>query len=154
MLADVRVTPPGAPGYLVRSLPLTTRLHGGDANINDSWVTRPYFNYAGELFLNGTADERIQNRPVEFRLRSGVATFGTGVQDSVFHTTTDVGGRLQLFPQSEDGGVLPRGSEDLVGDLTVFLAPPLGTTVVRDIRLTPTYVYFTSVAILRYGVGP
>jgi hypothetical protein len=154
LLADIRVTPPGAAGYLVRDFPLTTRLHGGDANINESWVTTPYFNYAGELFLNGTADDRIQNQPVEFRLRSGVATRGSGVQDSVFRATTDVGGRVELFPKSADGGLLPLGSEDLVGDLTVFLAAPLGPSVIRGVHLTPTYVYFTTVGILRYAVGP
>jgi hypothetical protein len=154
LLADIRVTPPNAAGYVVRNLPLSTRAHGGDANINDSWVTVPYFNYAGELFLAGTVDDRIQNQPVEFRIRSGVATRGTGVQDSVFRATTDVGGRVELFPKSAEGGLLPLGSEDLVGDLTVFLPAPAGPSVVRGIHLTPTYVYFTTVGILRYAVGP
>jgi hypothetical protein len=154
LLADIRVTPPGAAGYLVRNFPLTTRLHGGDANINESWVTTPYFNYAGELFLNGTADDRIQNRPVEFRITGGVATRGTAVVDSVYHSATDVGGRVELFPQRESGGLLPLGSEDLVGDLTVYLPAPLGPSVIRGVHLTPTYVYFTTVGILRYAVGP
>lgn len=154
LVVDVKVSPPDAPSYRVRGVPLTSRRNGGDANLNSTWVTRPYFNYAGELFLRGTVDDRIQNRPVEFRLRSGVPTFGTGVRDSVFRAATDVGGRIELFPKSENGGLLPLGSEDLVGDLTVFLAAPLGPYVIRDIRLSPSYVFFDVGRIARYAVGP
>ena len=154
VVVDVKVSPPDAPAYRVRGLPLTSRRNGGDANLNSTWVTRPYFNYAGELFLRGTVDDRIQNRPVEFRLRSGVPTFGTGVRDSVFYAATDVGGRVELFPKSENGGLLPLGGEDLVGDLTVFLAAPLAPYVIRDIHLSPSYVFFDVGRIARYAVGP
>ena len=154
VVVDVKVSPLDAPAYRVRGLPLSSRRNGGDANLNSTWVTRPYFNYAGELFLRGTVDERIQNRPVEFRLRGGVSTFGTGVRDSVFRAATDVGGRVELFPKSENGGLLPLGAEDLIGDLTVFLAAPLGPYVIRDIHLSPSYVYFDVGRIARYAVGP
>ena len=151
---DIAVRPPNAPGYRVRRLPLTTRLNGGDANLNQTWITRPYFNYAGELFLRGTTDDRIQNRPVAFRITGGVATYGSGAQDSVYRAATDVGGRVELFPQREDGGLLPLGADDLVGDLTVDLGPPLGLSVVRGVRLTPSYVYFDVGRIARFAVGP
>jgi hypothetical protein len=154
VIVDVQVSPPGALGYRVRGLALTTRANGGDANLNATWITRPYFNYAGELFLNGTVDERIQNRPIEFRLRGGVRTVGTGVRDSVFRSTTDVGGRIELFPKSESGGLLPLGTEDLIGDLTVFLDAPLGASVIRDIHLAPSYLYFDAGRIARFAVGP
>lgn len=154
LVVDVRVSPPDAPGYRVRGLQLTTRPHGGDANLNATWITRPYFNYAGELFRRGTVDDRIQNRPVEFRIRGGVQTIGTGVRDSVYRAVTDVGGRVELFPQTEQGGVLPLGTDDLIGDLTVFLDAPLGPSVIRDVHLTPSYVYFDVGRIARYAVGP
>lgn len=154
VIVDVRVSPPDAPAYRVRGLMFTARPNGGDANLNATWVTRPYFNYAGELFLRGTVDERIQNRPVEFRITGGVATIGTGVRDSVFRASTDAGGRVELFPKQESGGLLPLGAEDLVGDLTVFLDAPLGPSVIRDIHLSPSYMYFDVGRIARYAVGP
>ncbi len=152
--ADVRVAPAGTAGYRIRGLQLMTRLHGGDANLNQTWASTPYFNYALELFLRGTADERIQNRPVEFRLTGGVATTGTGVRDSVYRAVTDAGGRAEFFPQSDNGGLLPLDGADLIGDLTVLLAPPLASSVVRGIRLTPSYVYLGPTSILRLAVGP
>lgn len=154
IVVDVQVRPPGAPGYRVRGLSLLTRPNGGDANLNATWITRPYFNYAGELFRRGTIDDRIQNRPVEFRITGGVQTVGTGVRDSVYHATTDVGGRVALFPQSEQGGLLPLGTDDLIGDLTVYLDPPLGPSVVRDIHLSPSYMFFDAGRIARFAVGP
>lgn len=150
---DVRVSPPGEPGYRVRGLTLATRANGGDANLNQTWVTTPYFNYAGELFLRGTVDERIQNRPVEFRITGGVQTYGGAVHDSVYRASTDVGGRVELFPPRPDG-LLPLGAEDLIGDLTVFLEPPLGPSVVRDIHLSPSYIFFDAGRIARFAVGP
>lgn len=151
---DVQVSPPGEPGYRVRGLRFMTRLHGGDANLNQAWVSTPYFSYAGELYLRGTTDDRIQGRPIQFRLTGGVQTRGTGVRDSVFRATTDAGGRVELFPQREQGGLLPLGGDDLIGDLTVDLGAPLGPSTVRDVRLTPSYVYFGQVRILRLAVGP
>ncbi|HET7187156.1 MAG TPA: hypothetical protein VFI52_03335 [Gemmatimonadaceae bacterium] len=151
LVVDVQVSPPEAPGYRVRGVPLATRPHGGDANLNATWVTRPYFNYAGELFRRGTIDERIQNRPVEFRITGGVRTVGAGVRDSIYSAATDVGGRVQLFPVTE---LLPLGTDDLIGDLTVFLDPPLGPSVIRDIHLSPSYMFFDVGRIARYAVGP
>lgn len=151
---DVKVDPPGGVPYRVRGLRFTTRLHGGDANLNQTWVTAPYFNYAGELYLRGTTDDRIQGRPIAFRLTGGVRTRGSGVQDSVFRATTDAGGRVELFPKAEAGGVIPLGADDLVGDLTVYFAAPLDSGVVRGVRLAPSYVYFDQVKIYRVAVGP
>lgn len=154
LIADIRVSPPSGLGYTVAGLPLTARPNGGDANINQTWVSTPYFSYALELYRRGTSDERIRFRPVDFRLKSGVATVGTGVRDSVYSATSDGGGRVELFPQGQSGGVLPLGTADLVGDITVHLAAPLGPSVIRDVRLSPTYVYFGPVNVLRYAVGP
>jgi hypothetical protein len=154
LIVDVQVAPPGLPAYRVRGVPLHTRANGGDANLNATWVTRPYFNYAGELFLRGTVDQRIENRPVEFRITGGVRTIGTGARDSIYRAATDVGGRIELFPKREEGGLLPLGAEELIGDLTVFLEPPLGPYVIRGIRLSPSYVYFDAGRIARYAVGP
>lgn len=151
---DVQVSPPGESGYRVRGLQFATRLYGGDANLNQTWVSSPYFGYAGELYLRGTTDDRIQGRPIAFRLTGGVATRGTGVRDSVFRAATDAGGRVELFPRREDGGLLPLGGDDLIGDLTVYFAAPLDSAFVRGVRLTPSYVYLGPVKIYRVAVGP
>ena len=151
---DVKVDAPGGVPYRVRGLRFATRQYRGDANLNQTWVTAPYFNYAGELFLRGTTDDRIQGRPIAFRLTGGVRTRGSGVQDSVFRTSTDAGGRIELFPKGEAGGVIPLGADELVGDLTVYLAAPLDSGVVRGVRLAPSYVYFDQVRIYRVAVGP
>ena len=151
---DVKVDAPGGVPYRVRGLKFSTRLNGGDANLNQTWVSAPYFNYAGELFLRGTTDDRIQGRPIAFRLKAGVVTRGSGVQDSVFRAATDAGGRVELFPKGEVGGVVPLGADDLVGDLTVYFAAPLDSGVARDVRLAPSYVYFDQVRIYRVAVGP
>lgn len=152
--ADVKVDAPGGVPYRVRRLRFMTRQYRGDANLNQTWVTAPYFNYAGELFLRGTTDDRVQSRPITFRLTGGVRTRGSGVQDSVFRASTDGGGRVELFPKSEAGGVVPLGADSLVGDLTVFFAAPLDSGVVRGLRLAPSYVYFDQVKIYRVAVGP
>jgi hypothetical protein len=154
VIVEVKVSPPDAPAYRVQGRAFVTRAHAGDANLNETWVTRPYFNYAGELFRRGTLDERIQNRPIAFRITGGVATYGTGVRDSVFSATTDIGGRVELFPQREQGGLLPLGTGDLVGDLTVFLEAPLAPSVIRGIHLAPSYMFFDVGRIARYAVGP
>ena len=151
---DVKVDAPGGVPYRVRGLRFATRQYKGDANLNQTWVTAPYFNYAGELFLRGTTDDRIQGRPIVFRLTGGVRTRGSGVQDSVFRASTDAGGRVELFPKGDAGGVIPLGADDLVGDLTVYFAAPMDSAVVRGLRLAPSYVYFDQVKIYRVAVGP
>ena len=151
---DVKVDAPGGVPYRVRGLRFATRQYRGDANLNQTWVTAPYFNYAGELFLRGTTDDRIQGRPIAFRLTGGVRTRGSGVQDSVFRASTDGGGRVELFPKGEAGGVIPLGADSLVGDLTVYFAAPLDSGVERGLRLAPSYVYFDQVKIYRVAVGP
>jgi hypothetical protein len=148
---DIRVSPPGLSPYVVRGVRLVTRPRRGDANLNQTWVAEPYFSYAGELYLRGTVDDRVRNTPVEFRLTGGVRTRGSGVTDSVYKATTDGSGRVELFPQREEGGLLPVGGGVLVGDLVVHLAT--GRVVLRDVNLTPSYIYFGSVTVIRLEVA-
>jgi hypothetical protein len=151
--ADVRVSPPGEAPYVIRSLPLQTRPHGGDANLNQRWVTRLYFPYMGELYLEGTADTRVANTPVTFRQTGGVAIYGPGIQDSVHHTSTDPAGRVNLFPSDGPNGVYAREEGPLSGDLTVIFSSGR-TSTLHGISLVPTHLYQQPSYIARGPVSP
>ena len=151
---DVEVSPPGEEPYRLHGIRLSTRSHGGDANLNERWVTRLYFNYMGELYLNGTEDQRIANAPVEFRRTRGVSIYGPGQDAGVHRAGTDFAGRVNLFPALKSGGVFAREEAALIGDLTVQLPSGLGTAVLRGVALVPTHLYRQPSIIARAPVGP
>ena len=153
LLVDVRVSAPGEVPYVIRSLPLQTRLHGGDANLNQRWVTRLYFPYMGELYLDGTVDTRIANTPVTFRQTGGVAIYGPGIQDSVHRTATDFAGRVNLFPSDGGSGVYAREEGALIGDLSVMF-PNGHVSTIRGVSLVPTHLYQQPSIIARAPVAP
>ena len=150
---DVVVSPPGFASYRVPSVSLQTRARGGDANVLDPWVPEPYFSYAAEFYRIGTADERIDGALVEFRRTGGVALRGSGIQGGAFRGSTDVAGRITIFP-TRGNAVFPVTFGDVVGDFLVSFGPTNSTSVVRDVRLTPTPVYRQQRSIVREGVGP
>jgi hypothetical protein len=141
------------PGHAPYRVPLTvqTRPHGGDATLLDPWIPEPYFAYAGELFLKGTADQRVNDAAVEFRRTGGVALRGDGLAGGVYRTRTDVAGRFSMFPT--DGGPFPVTFGDVVGELRVDLGP-LGITVIPNVVLSPTPVFHRQRDIYRVAVGP
>jgi hypothetical protein len=153
LLVDVRVSPPGEEPYLIRNLALQTRLHGGDANLNQRWVTRLYFNYMGELYYDGTVDTRVANAPVTFRQTGGVALYGPGIRDSVHVTATDFAGRVNLFPSERSDGVFALEESVLFGDLIITL-PSGGTSTLKGIALFPTHLYQQLSIIARAPVSP
>jgi hypothetical protein len=153
LIVDVRVSPPGEESYVIRNLVLQTREHGGDANFNQRWVTRLYFNYMGELFYEGTEDTRVSNRPVTFRQTGGVALYGPGIRDSVHVTATDPAGRVNLFPSDRTGGVFAREESALIGDLAVTLVDGR-TSLLRGVTLVPTHLYRQPSFIARGPVAP
>ena len=150
---DIVVSPPGFAPYRVPRVVLQTRARGGDANVLDPWVPEPYFSYAAEFYRNGTADERIDGAVVEFRRTGGVALRGSGIQGGAFRGSTDVAGRITIFPTRENA-VFPVTFGDVVGEFLVTFGPTNGTSVVRDVTLTPTPVYRRQRSIYRAGVGP
>lgn len=150
---DIVVSAPGVSPYRVPGVTLETRENGGDATVLEHWVPVPYFSYAGELYLNGTVDTRVEGAQVEFRRTGGVALRGDGVSAGVYRTTTDAGGRFALFP-TDGNAVFPVTVGEVVGDLVVDLGPQYGTTVLREVRLAATPVYRRPAGILRYAVGP
>jgi len=153
VLVDVHVSPPGEEPYLIRNLPLQTRLHGGDANLNQRWVTRLYFNYMGELYYDGTADTRVANAPVTFRQTGGVELYGPGIRDSVHVTATDPAGRVNLFPSEGPSGVFAKEESALIGDLIVTL-PSGATSTPHGISLVPTHLYRSPTFIARGPIEP
>jgi hypothetical protein len=150
--ADFIVKPPEAEGYRLHDVPLATREHGGDANLNERWVTDLYFNHLLELYRRGTADDRIQGARVEFIRTGGVELFGPGVSTGVFRDTTDFGGRMPIFPSRGPNAVYPVEDGPVVGDLSIT-TPDLGTTVLRGLSLTSSHVYREPSAIERYDIG-
>ena len=152
VLVVVAVSPPGVARYRV---PLTVATHprGGDATLLDKWVPEPYFAYAGELYINGTADQRANDAAVEFRRTGGVQLRGVGIASGVYTQRTDIAGRFSMFPTT-DGGVLPVTFGDVIGELHVDLGPPYGVSIVRNVVLSPTPVYHKQRDIYRVAVGP
>jgi hypothetical protein len=153
LILDVRVSPPGEEPYLIRNLVLRTREHGGDANLNQRWVTRLYFSYAGELYYEGTADTRASNRPVTFRQTGGVELYGPGIKDSVHVTATDPAGRVILFPNDLARGVFAREEAPLIGDLAVTLTDGR-ISLLRGVSLDPTHVYRQPAFVARGPIAP
>lgn len=149
---DVRVSAPGEAPYVIRNLPLETKLHGGDANLNQRWVTRLYFNYMGELYYDGTADSRVVNAPVTFRKTAGVEIYGPGIQDSVHQTSTDFAGRVNLFPSDGGNAVYAREEGALIGDLLVTV-PGGRVSTLRGLSLVPTHLYQQQSIIARGPVA-
>ncbi len=153
-LVDIVISTPGFDPYRVRRVALETHEHGGDANVLDQWVPVPYFAYAGEFYLDGSADQRVANVPVEFRQTSGVALRGEGIRDGVYRAPTDFAGRLTVFPTTGSNAVFPVTTGTIVGDFSVQRGPPYGTTVIRGVRLDATPVYRAPPIIFRVAVGP
>jgi hypothetical protein len=151
---DVIVTPLTSEPYRVRGLELATREHGGDANLNERWISRPYFNHFGEFFLRGSVDDRAQNVLVEFRRTGGGELRGPGIASGVYSRVTDAAGRYRIFPYAEPDSVLPVGGDAVLGDLTLHLGDALGVSVIHGFSVTPSYVYREPSHIDRYPVGP
>jgi hypothetical protein len=149
---DFVVSPPGEPAYRLHGVQLTTREHGGDANLNERWVTRLYFNHFLEIYRRGTVDDRIVGAQVTFTRTGGVALLGPGAPNGVYDGTTDFGGRLPLFPSTGDKAVYPTDDSPVIGDLTVTVQG-LGTTVIGGISLAPSHIYNEIGAIERYDIG-
>ena len=123
---------------------VTTHDAAGDADVLDRWVADPYYASYLELFRRGTADDRITSTTVTF-----TRTSGAQLSVPVFTTTTDAGGRAQLFLFN----VFPRTYEPVNGDLRIEFAPPLSPETQR-ITLTPTHLYRPPPGILRLAAGP
>lgn len=150
VLVDVRVIPP-SPGhaYTVHGVRVSTVDREGEARLLERWVVDPYFASAADLFIR-MSNQPAVNLPVVFRRTSGVSLLGPSVRDSLVMLSTDIFGRVQLFFYN----AFPVDTGSVVGDLTVRLPDPLGTTAIRGVRLTPTHIYREQPSLSRFGVGP
>lgn len=154
LYVDVEVSPPTQAPYRVRNLPLVSREHGGDAALNERWVTRPFFNDFAQFVLRGTPGDPVANTRVEFRRTGGVQLVGPGIASGVYSRVTDAAGYYRLFPYADADTILPVGNEAVIGDLTVLLGGALGTSVVKKVMLPPTYRYDTDSHLYTFYVGP
>lgn len=150
---DFQVSPPGADSYRLNAVPLTTKAHGGDANLNERWVTVLYFYHFLELFTGGSADRRVEGANVTFTRTGGVELRGPGVSAGAYHDVTDFGGRMPMFPASGANAVYPVSDGPLIGDLTIS-APGLGTTVIHGVTLTASHIYRDMASIHRFELVP
>lgn len=149
---DFIVTPPSDSAFRLHSVHLTTREHRGDANLNERWVTRLYFNHWLEIYRRGTADDRIQGASIEFVRTGGVELTGPGVASGVFRDVTDFGGRAPLFPSTGANAVYALEDGPVIGDLSIT-TPDLGTTVLRGLTLSSSHLYLEPAAIERFDIG-
>jgi hypothetical protein len=151
--ADFQVSPPGVASYRLHGVRLTTRDHGGDANLNERWVTVLYFYHLLELFTGGAADRRVENAQVTFTRTGGVELRGPGVSSGAYHDTTDIGGRMPLFPWTGSNAVYPIEDGAVVGTLTI-VAPGLAPLTVPGLSLEASHIYRDGAAIERYELFP
>jgi hypothetical protein len=140
LLADVKVSPPGYAPYRLRNVPLTTREHGGDANLNERWIPFLYFDYIGEFFINGTVDTRPEGVPVEFRRTSGGELTGPGQSAGVYRAPTNVAGRIHLFPTTGDSAVFALDDAPVTGDLVVHLSAT-DSTYWQGVQIAPQHTF-------------
>jgi hypothetical protein len=150
---DFQVSPPKVDSYRLHAVRLTTKEHGGDANLNERWVTVLYFYHFLELFTGGAADQRVEGARVTYTRTSGVELRGPGVSSGAYHNTTDFGGRMPLFPSAGPNAVYPIEDTPVVGDLTITAAG-FGTTVFPGLMLEPSHIYNDFGAIERYEIVP
>lgn len=151
--ADFQVSPPGVASYRLHDVHLTTREHGGDANLNERWVTVLYFYHFLELFTGGSADRRVEGAQVTFTPTGGVELRGPGVSGGAYHDTTDFGGRMPMFPFTGPNAVYAIEDGSVVGTLTVT-APGLAPLVVPALALEASHIYRDDAAIERFELLP
>jgi hypothetical protein len=157
LVADIQLSAPDTKLYRLHGVRLDTKLHGGDANLNERWVTFLYFDYVGEFYIQGTADVRPQGATVEFRRTSGVPLVGQGVQGDVYQSPTNIAGRVHFFPTSGDSLVFAGDDGPVVGDLVVRLPGASDSTVTRGVQLTPQHTFRDRrdfPPVIRIGLSP
>lgn len=153
LFVDVEVAPPNESAYRVRGVQLETREHGGDATLNQRWVSRPYFNKFGVFHLRSSGAP-VGNTRVEFRRTGGVELRGPGIASGVYARVTDAGGYFRMFPYADADTVLPTGNDAVVGDLTLYLAPPYGTSVIHGVSIPPVHQFGIDDFAYEFAVGP
>jgi hypothetical protein len=142
---DVVVAPPGLPPYRVRNLSLNSSTVHGEGQVLGVWVNTPVVDFAGEIFYRSDPTQPVANAAVTFQRTSGS---NLSIGNGVYSASTDATGRVPLL-----GGISTDGLDDVVGELTVALPGALGTSVLDNFHLTPSYVFRPN-HIKRFGVGP
>jgi hypothetical protein len=127
----LRVQPRGKPGYTLS--PLECRPVGGwgDACVLNPIVEEPSFPIYQFVYRNDRS-RVVANTRVSFKRTSGAGFFGPKAKDLI-ELTTDPAGFAFLFPP----GIYATGVDPVVGDLTVELPLPIGTTVRHGYLIPP-----------------
>ena len=151
---DVTVnTPKLAHPYIIHELHARPITSNGDAVLLDRWVADPYFPTYFD-FLSASTGQPEVSTTVDFHRTSGPTLVGDYVDATnhdIVHSLTDpVVGRAQFFQY----GAFVTDTGDVIGDITVNLAPPNSPAIIRGVRLTPTYLYRDQPIVVQFFVNP
>jgi len=144
---DVVVAPPGLPPYRVQGLGLPSSTTPGEATVFQPWISVPSFGTAGELYFASNPSMLVPSGMFYFARTGGAQISGPGLSNGVYASNV-ISGRTVLL-----GGVNAASLDDVIGDVTVQLPDPYGTTVLHNFHIKPDY-RFRSRGVLRFGVGP
>lgn len=131
MVLSLVVMPPGKPGYTISPLDCGPVSRWGDACVLTPIVSEPTFPLFVFLYRNDVS-QAAANVRVTFARTGGATLFGPG-SSTPLQVVTDAAGAANLFPF----GVTAGGAGPVVGDLTVELPAPIGTTVRHNYRVQP-----------------
>ena len=144
---DVVVSPPGLPAYRVQGLGLPSSTVPGEATVFQPWISVPSFGTAGELYFASNPNVLVPSGTFYFTRTGGAQISGPGLSNGVYAATISAGRTVLL------GGVDAASLDDVIGDVTVQLPDPYGTTVLHNFHIKADY-RFRARGVLRIGVGP
>jgi hypothetical protein len=143
----LRVMPPGNPGYTVSPLDCKPVAKFGDACVLSPIVAQPTFPLFQFLYRSDLVTPAA-NVLVTFKRTGGSTFYGPKVTDPS-QVTTDAQGVGNLFPP----GFFAAGYDPVIGDLTVELPPPIGTTIRHNYKIQPN-IFFNARPLAAQGTGP
>jgi hypothetical protein len=146
---DIIVAPRNGTAYRAYGIPLSTTRRGGEAAVLPPWTTVPHLTDYIELRRRGGDEQVLANTQIEFQPTSGVQVLG--LTNGKFRVKSDANGLTPLFGDRRrpvDAGVV-------VGDLTIFLPPELGSSSTHyGISVTASPEFRYGARIIRYYAGP
>lgn len=143
-----RIHPADRDEYRVFDVSLRTSTRRGEAQTFGPWSTAPHAGDLAEIRVRGAPTFIATNTRIEFRRTGGVDFEGLGT--GTFTRTTSERGWMPLFGNE----LRPLDAGDVIGDLTVFAAPPIGTITQRNVHIPITAMFRPGLGIRSIGVGP
>jgi hypothetical protein len=147
VVADIVISPPGAPAYRLRGLSIAPSTVRGEAVILPTWSTRLSLPDLAIVYRRDGAREQFAHTGIFFRQTGGAAV--TGLDEGTFYAVTDASGYARLF------GNLVRPLEDgeVIGDLELVLPGALNT-LHKNIRIPVRPEFHAPAQVRFFGAGP